>query len=72
MKPLLIQIDEQILAALNRVAAPGKRQRSEFIRLAIRHAVRRAEFRAMSDAYAKNPDSAQDTDDWSTPEDFNP
>ena len=70
MKPLLIQLDEQTLAALNRVAAPGKRKRSEFVRQAIRQAIRRAEYRAMRDAYRKQPDSALDTDDWSTPEEF--
>jgi metal-responsive CopG/Arc/MetJ family transcriptional regulator len=70
MKPLLIQLDEQTLNALNRVAVPGKRQRSEFIRRAIRKAVRQAEYRAMRDAYRKQPDSALDADDWSAPEEF--
>jgi metal-responsive CopG/Arc/MetJ family transcriptional regulator len=70
MKPLLVQLDEQTLVALNRVAAPGKRQRSEFIRQAIRRAIRQAEYRAMRAAYRKQPDSAQDADDWSTPEAF--
>ncbi len=51
MKPLLIQLDEQTLVALNRVAAPDKRKRSEFVRQAIRRAVRQAEYRAMRDAY---------------------
>jgi metal-responsive CopG/Arc/MetJ family transcriptional regulator len=70
MKPLLIQMDEQTLNALNRVAAPEKRQRSEFVRRAIRKAVRQAEYRAMRDAYRKQPDSALDGDDWSAPEEF--
>jgi metal-responsive CopG/Arc/MetJ family transcriptional regulator len=56
MKPLLIQFDEQTLNALNRVAAPGKRQRSEFVRQAIRQAIRRAEYSAMREAYRKQPD----------------
>jgi metal-responsive CopG/Arc/MetJ family transcriptional regulator len=68
MKALLVQLDEQTLVALNRVAAP--RKRSEFVREAIRKAVRRAEYRAMRDAYSKQPDSATDADDWSTPEEF--
>jgi len=72
MKSLLIQLDEPTLLALNRVAAPGKRKRSEFVRQAIRKAVRQAEYRAMRDAYSKQPDSAQDADDWSTPEEFRP
>lgn len=72
MKPLLIQLDEQTLTALNRVAAPGKRQRSEFIRQAIRNAIRKAEYRAMREAYRKQPDTSEPTDDWSTPEEFKP
>jgi metal-responsive CopG/Arc/MetJ family transcriptional regulator len=39
MKPLLTRLDERTLAALNRVAAPEKRQRSEFVRQAIRKAI---------------------------------
>ena len=72
MKPLLIQLDEQTLTALNRVAAPGKRQRSEFVRQAIRRAVRQAEYRAMREAYRKQPDSMRDADDWSTSEAYKP
>jgi metal-responsive CopG/Arc/MetJ family transcriptional regulator len=71
MKPLLIQLDEQTLAALNRVAAPGKRQRSEFVRQAIRKAIRRAEYHAMREAYCKQHDSIPD-DDWSTAEEYKP
>jgi metal-responsive CopG/Arc/MetJ family transcriptional regulator len=70
MKPLLIQLDERTLNALNRVAAPGKRQRSEFVRQAIREAIRQAEYRATREGYRKQPDSAKDADDWSTPEEF--
>ena len=70
MKSVLIQLDEQTLSALNRIAAPGKRKRSEFVRQAIRSAVRQAEFSAMREAYRKQPDSAQDVDDWSTAEEY--
>jgi metal-responsive CopG/Arc/MetJ family transcriptional regulator len=70
MKPLLIYLDEQTLLALNRVAGPDKQKRSEFVRQAIRRAVRQAEYRAMRDAYGKQPDSARDADDWSTTEEF--
>ena len=72
MKPLLIQLDEQTLVALNRIAAPDKRKRSEFVRQAIRRAVRQAEYRAMRDAYRKQPDSPLDADDWSNAEEFKP
>jgi len=70
MKPLLIQLDEPTLAALNRLAEP--RKRSEFIRTAIRRAVRQAEYRQMREAYRKHPDSASEADDWSTAEAYNP
>jgi len=70
MKSVLIQLDEQTLLALNRVAAPDKRKRSEFIRQAVRKAVRRAEYRAMRDAYRRHPDSALEADDWSVREEF--
>ena len=72
MKPLLVQLDEQTLAALNRLAAPDKRKRSEFIRQAIRKAIRQAEYKAMREAYRKQPDSAADADDWSTAEEYKP
>lgn len=70
MKPLLIQLDEQTLSALNRIAAPGKRKRSEFIRQAIRKAVRQAEYKAMREAYRKQPDADTEPDDWSAAEEF--
>jgi len=72
MKQLLIQLDERTLAALNRVAAPGKRRRSEFVRQAIRRAIRQAEYRAMREAYRKKPDSIADSDEWSTAEEYRP
>lgn len=67
MRPLLIQLDEQTLTALNRVAAPGKRQRSEFVRQAIRKAIRQADYRAMREAYRKEPDSMLEADDCPLP-----
>jgi metal-responsive CopG/Arc/MetJ family transcriptional regulator len=72
MKSLLIQMDEQTLAALNRVAEPGKRRRSEFVRQAIRKAIRQAEYRAMREAYRRQPDSPLDADDLSTAEEYKP
>jgi metal-responsive CopG/Arc/MetJ family transcriptional regulator len=72
MKALLIQMDEQTLAALNRVAEPGKRRRSEFVRQAIRRAIRQAEYRTMREAYGRQPDSPLDADDWSTAEEYKP
>ena len=72
MKPLLIQLARQTLAALNRVASPGKRKRSEFVRQAIRKAIRQAEYRDMREAYRKQPDSNAASDDWSTAGDCEP
>jgi metal-responsive CopG/Arc/MetJ family transcriptional regulator len=72
MKALLIRLDEHTLAALNRIAAPGKRMRSEFVRQAIRRAVRQAEYRAMREAYRKHPDSISNVDDWSMVERYEP
>jgi len=63
---------EQTLTGLNPVAAPGKRQRSEFARQAIRKAIREAEYDAMREAYRKQPDSTLDADDWSTAEAYKP
>jgi len=72
MKPLLIQLDEQTLAALNRIAGLGKRHGSEFVRQAIRTAIREADYRAMREAYRKQPDSMLDGDEWSTAEAYAP
>ena len=70
MKSFLIQLDDQTLEALNRVAEPGKRKRSEFVRHAIRKAIRQAEYDSIREAYRKQPDSAAEADDWSTAEEF--
>jgi hypothetical protein len=42
----------------------------QYVRQAIRQAIRHAECRAMRDAYRKQPDSAQEADDWSTAGEF--
>lgn len=67
-KSLLIRLDRRMLMALDRVVVPGKR--SVFIREAIRTAVRRAEYRAMREAYRMRPDSGEDVDDWTMIEKF--
>ena len=67
MKPLPIQLDERTPTALNRIAVPGGCKRSEFVRKAIRQATRQAEYRAMREAYRKQPDSILSADVWSTP-----
>ncbi len=72
MESVLIQLDEQTLKALNRIAPPGKRARSEFVREAIRRAIREQEYGAMRQAYLEQPDGADDADDWSTAEEYKP
>ena len=66
VKSIVIKLDEQTLTALNRVA--GGKQRSAFVRQAIRRAIRDAEYRAIYQAYCKAPDSILDCDDWSAAE----
>jgi hypothetical protein len=56
--------------SIDRSAAPGKRQRPEFVRQAIRKAIRQAEYHGMREAYCKQPDPVLDADDWSTAEDY--
>jgi len=70
MKSLLIQLDDQTLRALDRIAPARKRQRSEFIRTAIKRAIRKAESEAMKKAYQRKPDSESEADDWSNAEEF--
>ena len=72
MTALLLQLDEPTLKALNRVAPAAKRQRAEFVRNAIRTAIRAAEEANTRAAYLKTPDSEADGDDWSTAEAWNP
>lgn len=68
MPSILIQLDEPLLQSLNRIAPSAKRQRAEFIRQAVRDAVRKREYAAIHEAYLRQPDSADDADDWSNAE----
>jgi metal-responsive CopG/Arc/MetJ family transcriptional regulator len=70
MPALLIQLDELTLRALDQVAPVAKRQRSEFIRRAVKEAIRKEEGIRMRDAYLRQPDSEAEADDWSTCEKF--
>jgi hypothetical protein len=55
---------------LNQIAPAAKRQRTEFIRKAVRDAIRRYEFERMREVYQRMPDSESEADDWSTCEEF--
>jgi Arc/MetJ-type ribon-helix-helix transcriptional regulator len=55
---------------LNKVAPAAKRQRAEFIRQAVRDALRKREYEAIREAYRRQPDSVDDADDWSNADAF--
>jgi predicted transcriptional regulator len=59
MKQLLIELDDDVAARLERVAPSRSRRRSEFIRSAIRRALWELEEQATAEAYQRQPDSPQ-------------
>ena len=72
MPSILIQIDDATLKSLERVAPAAKRQRAEFIRRAVKEAIRRREYEQIREAYRKQPDSASEADNWSSAEEWKP
>jgi gamma-glutamyl:cysteine ligase YbdK (ATP-grasp superfamily) len=68
MKSLLVQLDEPTYRALNRVAPAAKRQHAEFVRSAIRKAIRETEEERTRRAYLEQPDTEAEADDWSSAE----
>ncbi len=70
MPSRLIRIDESLLKALNRVAPAAQRHRAEFIRQAVKEAIRKREYEAIRQAYLRQPDSARDADDWANAEEW--
>lgn len=61
MKQILVELDDDVSAKLERIAPGRSRRRSEFIRMAIRRALWDLEEQATTEAYRKHPDSAADT-----------
>jgi metal-responsive CopG/Arc/MetJ family transcriptional regulator len=59
MKQILVEIDDQTAAELERVAPARSRKRSEFIRHALRRALWDEEERKTRDAYLSTPDSTE-------------
>jgi predicted transcriptional regulator len=57
MKQLLIEVDDELAAELEKVAPGRSRRRSEFIRHAIRQALWDLEEQKTSEAYRSQPDS---------------
>ena len=70
MKSLLVQLDEPTYRGLNRIAPAAKRQRAEFVRTAIRKAIRETEEERTRRAYREQPDAEAEADDWSTAEEW--
>ena len=70
MKSLLVQLDEPTFHALNRLAPAARRQRAEFVRNAIRAAIRETEEIRTRLAYQAHPDSPAEADDWSNAEEW--
>ena len=70
MKALIVELDDDIAARLERVAPGRSRQRSEFIRNALRRALWEIEEKATAEAYRRQPDSGEDAyltaDVWET------
>jgi predicted transcriptional regulator len=62
MKQILIEIDDELVEKLERVAPPRGRRRSEFVRQAIRQALWELEEQATAEAYRRQPDT--ETDVW--------
>ena len=56
MKQILVEIEDDLAARLERVAPGRARQRSEFVRAAIRRALWEMEEAATAEAYRAHPD----------------
>ena len=72
MPSILVQLDDATYKALNRMAPAAKRKRTEFIRAALKEAIRRREYADMREAYRQQPDSGSESDPWSNCEKFEP
>jgi predicted transcriptional regulator len=57
MKTLIVELDDEVAEKIERVAPGRSRQRSEFIRNAIRKALWEIEEAATAEAYRRQPDT---------------
>jgi predicted transcriptional regulator len=57
MKPVLIELDDDLARRLDAVAPGRSRRRSDFIRQAIREALWDVDERATAEAYRRRPDA---------------
>ena len=60
MKAFLVELDDEVAAKLKRVAPGRARQRSEFVRNAIRRALWDIDEQVTAEAYRRQPDSGDD------------
>jgi hypothetical protein len=67
MKSVLVQLDDETMAQLDQVAPSRNRQRTEFIRRAIKGALHQNEFDRMRDSYLRDPQVFADGGDWDDP-----
>ena len=72
MKSLLVQLDDPTFKALNRVAPAAKRLRAEFVRSAIRNAIRETEEKRTRQAYLVQPDAEAEAADWADADEWKP
>lgn len=74
MKQVFIELDDGMLAELDRIAPGRTRKRSAFIRAAIRQALDEAAERQMAEAYRAQPDvrgdEGFDPDAWAANADW--
>jgi hypothetical protein len=59
---ILVELDDATYKALSYVTPATKRERTEFIRAAIKEAIRKREYADMREAYQKRPDSVSEAD----------
>jgi len=69
MRSVLIQLDDATYRALNQIAPPRTRRRSEFLRQAIREGIRMHQYARMREAYIQQP-ARLEGDDWTNWEPF--
>jgi len=70
MPSILIRLDDATYKALNQIAPAVKAKRTEFIRQAVKEAIRKHEYERIRAAYRKQPNFAAGSDDWSNCEKF--
>jgi metal-responsive CopG/Arc/MetJ family transcriptional regulator len=68
---ILIHFDEATLKAIDRIAPAAKRKRADFIRQAVKDPIFRQETERMREAYRLHPDSAEGSETWELPEEWN-